>query len=346
MGRFTRKDMLAGVIALGAGAALAERGLEPRPAGAAEGSRLDVHHHYMSPEWKAALVKQKIEGTIDTMNWSVAGSLATMDAGGVATAILSTTNPGVWFGDDAQAKMLARNMNDFGAELVRDHKPRYGLFAVLPLPNAQLCLPEIAYAFDTLHADGISVLSSYGTKWLGDPAFEPVWAELDRRKAIVFSHATTADCCGLLQPHIPYWTIEFNTDTARSIISVIENGVAQRYPNIRFIWSHAGGTILALAGRYFRKQANYASLHGPVPPDSPLGHLRRFYYDIAGSANQIQMQALRTMVPTSHILFGTDYPWDKAADLAAGLADSRVFSAAELRAIERDNILQLLPQYA
>lgn len=346
MERFTRRDVLAGLVALGASAALTERSLTPRAVGAAEGGRIDVHHHYMSPEWKVALVKAHIEGTIDTMNWSVAGSLATMDAGGVTTAILSTTNPGVWFGDDAQAKMLARNMNDFGAELVRDHKPRYGLFAVLPLPNAEACLPEIAYAFDTLHADGISVLSSYGTKWLGDPAFEPVWAELNHRNAIVFSHATTADCCGLLQPKIPYWTIEFNTDTARSIVSIIENGVAQRYPNIRFIWSHAGGTILALAGRYFRKQATYASLHGPVPADSPLGHLRRFYYDTAGSANEMQMQALRTMVPMSQILFGTDYPWDKAADLHAGLVDSRCFTTAEVQAIERDNILQLLPKYA
>lgn len=346
MERFTRKDMIFGLVALGASVALAEPDLQPRPAVAADAGRLDVHHHYVSPEWKAALINDSVVGTIANMNWSVAGSIASMDDGGVATSILSTTNPGIWFGNDAQTKMLARNMNDFGAELVRDHKPRYGLFAVLPLPNAEACLSEIAYAFDTLHVDGISVLSSYGNKWLGDPAFDPIWAELDRRKAIVFSHATTPACCDHLQPHIDHWTIEFNTDTARSIVSIIENGVAQRYPNIRFIWSHAGGTILALSGRYFRKQATYASLHGPVPPDSPLGHLRRFYYDIAGSANEMQMQALKTMVPTSHILFGTDYPWDKAVDLAAGLADSRCFSAAELRAIERDNVLQLLPKYA
>lgn len=346
MDRFTRKDMLVGFIALGAGAALAEPRIKAQAAGAAEVGRLDVHHHYVSPEWKAALLEQNIPGTIAHMNWSVAGSIASMDGGGVATSILSTTNPGIWFGNDAQTRMLARNMNEFGAQLVRDYKPRYGLFAVLPLPNADACLPEIAYAFDTLHADGISVLSSYGNTWLGDPKFDQVWAELDRRKAIVFSHATTPVCCDNLQPHIDHWTIEFNTDTARSIVSIIENGVAQRYPNIRFIWSHAGGTILALAGRYFRKQATYASLHGPVPPDTPLGHLRRFYYDIAGSANEMQMQALKTMVPMSQILFGTDYPWDKAVDLAAGLVDSHCFSAAELRAVERENIVRLLPKYA
>ena len=200
----------------------------------------------------------------------------------------------------------------------------------------------------TLHADGIQLdfSSSCGDKLVwATSAFDAVWAELNRRKAIVFSHATTPSCCDHLQPHIDHWTIEFNTDTARSVISIIENGVAQRYPNIRFVWSHAGGTILALAGRYFRKQATYASLHGPVPPDSPLGHLRRFYYDIAGSANEMQMRALKTMVPTSQILFGTDYPWDKAVDLARGLADSRCFTAAELRAIERDNSLALLPRF-
>jgi len=348
MHRFTRRDMLSGLLALGAGAILTEKGLVPGRATAAEAGRLDFHHHYVSPEWMAALVKQNATSPISGMatfkGWSVAAAIEAMDAGGVAASILSTTTPGIWFGDDAQARMLARNMNDFGAELVREHKPRYGLFAVLPLPNAEASLAEIAYGFDTLHADGISVLSSYGDKWLGDPSFAPVWAELDRRKAIVFSHATAPDCCKHLQPHIDATTIEFNTDTARTIVSIIESGTAERYPNIRFIFSHAGGTIPALAGRYFRAQATSAALHAPAAPDSRLGHLRRFYYDTAGSANPIQMQSLKMIVPASQILFGTDFPWGLPADIATGLADSG-FTAAELRGVGRDNGLQLVPKF-
>ncbi len=347
MQRFTRHDMLAGLAVLGAGAMLAGKTLAPGPVSAADSGRLDFHHHYVSPEWMAVLAKQDtiahFPGLETFRGWSAAKAIEAMDAAGVSVSMLSTTTPGIWFGDDAQARMLARNMNDFGAKLVTDHKGRYRLFAVLPLPNVPASLAEIAYGYDTLHADGISVLSSYGNKWLGDPSFAPVWDELNRRKAIVFSHATAPDCCKSLQPNLDPTTIEFNTDTARTIVSLIESGTAEKYPNIRFIFSHAGGTIPALAGRYFRKQATSAALKAPAAPDTRLGHLRRFYYDTAGSANPVQMQALKMIVPTTQILFGTDYPWAPPSEIVAGLADSG-FTAAELQGINRDNGLQLVPK--
>lgn len=348
----TRRDLIRGMAVLGAGAVPA-RALFAHAAAAAEPQRFDLHHHYVTPEWLAALDAESkvrpISGIETFHGWSAAKAIAAMDQGGVARSILSTTTPGLWFGDPAQTRRLARGMNDYGAELVRTYKGRYGLFGVLPLPDAQASLPEIAYILDTLKADGISVLSSYDTKWLGDPSFAPVWAELDRRKAIVFSHATAPACCRALalpgMPAVDEGTVlEFNTDTARTIISLIESGTAAKYPNIRFIFSHAGGTITALTGRYFRAQSTAQALAAPAAPDSKLGILRRFYYDTAGSANPVQMQALKTIVPATQIVFGTDFPWGTPAQIAEGLAGCG-FTDTELAGVNRDNALRLLPQY-
>jgi len=311
--------------------------------------RIDLHHHYTSPEWFAFLTEHHetsypFPGLRTLSKWSAAAGIEAMDAGGVATAVLSTTTPGVWFGDVAEARRMARNMNDFGAEIVRAHPGRYGLFGVLPLPDIDASLDELTYVLDTLRADGIGVLSSYGTKWLGDPSFEPVWAELNRRKTVVFSHATAPDCCKTVMPNFDPTTIEFNTDTARTIINLINSGAAERYPDIRFVFSHAGGTIAALAGRYLGAQVASDALRSEAAPNTKLGQLRRFYYDTAGSANIVNMSALKMIVPVSQVVLGTDFPWFTATTILAGLADAGL-SPEELRGIGRENALRLLPQY-
>jgi len=340
--RPSRRTIFEGLATLGLGALLPRAcALAQEPA--ANPGRIDVHHHYVSPRWLAALEKSyQVPGLATFKQYSTTASIEALDRGEVAHAVLSTTTPGVWFGDNAEAQILARDMNNFGARLVADHKGRFRLFAVLPLPDVDASLKEIEYAFGTLHADGIGVLSSYGTKWLGDPSFAPVWDELNRRKAVVFSHATVADCCKGLMPNIDPVIIELNTDTSRTIVSLIENGAAARYPDIRFIFSHAGGTIPSLAGRYLHDQANSDKLNAAAAPNSKLDHLRRFYYDTAGSANPIQMQSLKMIVSASQILYGTDFPWGNPAKLAAGLLGCG-FTAAELRGIDRDNALRLLP---
>lgn len=311
---------------------------------------IDLHHHYTSPEWLAFQIEHHeksypFPGIRTLSRWTPAAGVEAMDQAGVQCAMLSTTTPGVWFGDRAETRRMARNMNDFGAGIVRDFPGRYGLFGVLPLPDVPSSLDEIAYVFDTLKADGIGVLSSYGTMWLGDPSFGPVWEELNRRKAVVFSHATAPECCRVVMPNFDPTTIEFNTDTARTIINLIETGTAERYPDIRFVFSHAGGTIAALAGRYLKEQVASAALRAPAAPNTRLGQLRRFFYDTAGSANIVNMQALKMIVPLSQVVLGTDFPWFTPEVILAGLADAGL-SDAELRGIERENALRLLPQYA
>jgi len=287
--------------------------------------------------------------------------LEAMDQGGVSSAFLSVSTPGLWAGDEFaperdRAISLARDMNEYGARMVRDYKGRFGLFAALPLPDIDASLKEIEYAFDTLHADGVGLLTSYGNHWLGEKVFEPVFDELNRRQAVVYVHPTDAPCCHSLANANPA-TFEWFADTARSIMSMIAAGgpavvsgrgtaepsPATRYANCKFIWSHAGGALIGVASRVVGAVTE-KDLSGTPPVNSRLYHIRRFFYDTAGSANPIAMQGIRKLAGTSQIVFGTDYPFGNAAAIAEGL-HSVGFSDAELRAIDRENALRILPKY-
>ena len=306
--------------------------------------RLDLHHHFGTPDWIRMTATRQSQGYQTWQPYTPAKALEDMDRGGVAVSLLSVTTPGIWFGDKEATRRMARELNEYGAKMVADHKGRFGLFAVLPLPDAEASLKEIEYAFDTLKADGVGLLSSYGNRWHGDPEFAPVFAELNRRRAVVYTHAAAPPCCQNLQPGINETVIEYNTDTSRTIVSLIESGRATACPDIQFIFSHAGGTIPSLAGRFLGPAASAESLAKPAAPNSRLYHLRRFYYDTAGSANPVQMTSLKMIVPVTQIVFGTDFPFGNSAGTARGL-ESCGFTADELRGIDRDNALRILPKF-
>jgi predicted TIM-barrel fold metal-dependent hydrolase len=341
----SRRQVLAGLSALAAAAGpaggAAAQGAPRAARPAARPQRIDVHHHLAAPGWVSRFVAAKqIQPVIS--DWTPAQSLEDMDRGGVATAYLSVTTPGVWLADVAAGRQLARECNDYAARLVADHPGRFGMFPALPLPDTEGSLREIEYALDTLKADGIGLMTSYGDKWLGDPAFEPVMQELNRRKAVVYTHPTLANCCRNLIPGLPPPVIEFGTDTTRAIAQLVFGGTAARYPDISFIFSHAGGTMPFLIERFlFQAKEPQAAKQ---LPNGVLHELRKFYYDIAQTFQPAPMLGLKQLVPLSQILFGTDYPFRTTEEHVKGLRDSGVFSAKELQAIERDNALRLLPR--
>ena len=328
---------------LGGAGALALSGLAARRAGAqtpAKNSLVDVHHHLAPPAYIADLTRRKL-GFPPTLEWTPEKSLADMDAAGVGTAILSITTPGVWFGDAAAAAALARVCNEYGAKLAADRPRRFGTFAALPLPNVDASLREIEYALDTLKADGIGLFTSYGDKWLGDPAFAPVMDELNRRKAVVYTHPTDANCCVNLIAGVPEPIIEYGTDTSRTIASLLFTGTASRCPDIKFIFSHGGGTMPFLIERYVRLPLLSKSAAAKTP-EGVMPLLQKFHYDTAQVANPAAMAALTKVVPTSQILFGTDFPFRSSLDHVNGL--KQIFDAADLRKIENDNARALLPR--
>ncbi len=346
MKRTTRRQFLSTTAAGLLGSGLAASGAGRLGAQPADARRIDIHHHFVSPSFLQLLTernaKTPVPGLAAWKGYSPARAIETLDRVGLQTAMLSITAPGVWFGDAQESRRLAREMNEYAAaRLVGDYKGRFGLFAVLPLPDIDGSLREIEYAFDTLKADGVGVLTSYGQAFLGDASFAPVLEELNRRKAIVYTHPTDAQCCMNLIPGVANQMLEYPTDTTRTIVSLIVSDAATKFPAIRFIFSHAGGTITSIAGRLLGQAAPPDALSRPAEPNSRLYHLRRFYYDTAGSANAVAMSALKTLVPISQILFGTDAPFFDGAPQVKGLQASG-FTAGELAGIERTNALRLL----
>jgi predicted TIM-barrel fold metal-dependent hydrolase len=335
----SRREFLTAITAVGIGTILPRAALIAQvPAAGAKPRLIDVHHHVFPPAFLAA--------TPDALpawnpEWTPQKALAEMDANGVATAIASVTAPGIWSGDVQAARALARKCNDYSAQLVRDYPGRFGFFATIPLPDTEGSLREITYAADTLKADGIGLMTNYGDKWPGDPAYAPVFEELNRRKAVVYFHPTAPNCCKNLVPHVPTPFTEFPNDTARAVTSLLFSGSLARFRDIRFIFSHAGGTIPMLAGRI----AELSRLRGlrETLPNGVEYELKRLYYEIANSANRSAMAALTNLVPTSQIMFGTDYPFVPIGDTASGMTNVGL-SPAELQAIGRDNATTLLPR--
>jgi 6-methylsalicylate decarboxylase len=285
-----------------------------------------------------------------------------MDRAGIATAFTSIIGPGIWFGNIQDTRRLARECNEFGAKLMSEYPGRFGLFATLPLPDIEGSLKEIEYAYQTLKADGVYLFTNfgqtplYGDKYLGDPLLAPVYEDLNRRKAIVYTHPKDNYCCRDVLPGVGAATIEYGTDTTRAIESLLTSGTAAKYPEVRFIFSHGGGTapylISRIAGAYapYLREGGVLKAGAPAPratpamPKGPLFELQKFYYDTASVENQVALTGLRKLVPLSHIFFGTDFPFGSAAERIRNLEASEVFSEKELQAVYRDNAVQLLPR--
>jgi predicted TIM-barrel fold metal-dependent hydrolase len=313
------------------------------PAAARPRRIIDMHHHFAPPAWVAEVKGRPLLQAANTA-WTPAKSIDDMDRGGVAAAVVSITNPGMWFGDLAATRRVARACNDYGAKLVQDYPSRFGLFAAMPLPDVEGTLKEISYAYDTLKADGVGLMTSYGDTWLGNPAYRPVMEELNRRKAIVHVHPTAANCCKNLEyaPGVNPGSMEYGTDTTRAIMGVAFSGDAARFPDIRFIWSHAGGTAPFLAGRIDGASAGAKDRL----PNGFMSELKKFYYDLAGAANPGAVASLLKLVTTQQILFGTDFPpGGTGLDVANTLVKLGVFSESDLRAIDRENAVRLLPRF-
>ncbi len=333
-----RRGLLRGAAALGlAGAVRPARAQTPAP------TRIDVHHHYTSPALLAMMKGRRTNQTFN-MNWTLQKSLDAMDEAGVATAVVSTSDPGVFFGDYDQAKGLARDCNEYQARMVADHKGRFGMFTTLPLPDIDNTLTEIAYGMDVLKAQGVGMMTSYGTKYLGDPAFDPVMAELNRRKAAVFVHPLQPACCTNVVANVPDVVVEYATETSRTIGSLLMNHTTIRYPDIRFIFSHGGGAVPFLVFRFQRMVGGDPALMKAFPAGA-VPAIQALYFDTAQAWNPYSMAALTKLMPPEHIMFGSDFPAASPLNTVNGLRAFGLDEAA-LDRIERQNALGILANLA
>lgn len=337
VGVLGRRGLLTGAAAAGL--------FGPGPLGSARAAdkpfRIDVHHHIAPPAWVAALKSEKLD-TPPVTNWQPEQSLEDMDKGGVATAMTSPTLPQVSFLGAADATRVARESNEYARKLADDHPGRFGVFAMLPMPHIDESLKELAYALDTLHADGIGMMTDYGDKWLGYAEFQPVFDELNRRKAVVYTHPTTPNCCVNLARDVPDVAVEYGADTTRTIVNLIFSGASQRYADISFIFSHGGGVLTAVAERLQIQMERFPPYKGKFTRDVVQHELNRFFYDSAQVSNAVTIEALAKLVPPSQIVFGSDFPYRTSAETAAGLAQR--IHGDTLRGIERQNAARILPR--
>jgi predicted TIM-barrel fold metal-dependent hydrolase len=345
----SRREFLKSTAMLGASALLSPRLLQVQIGAQGADSnprRIDVHSHILPPVYMREARERILaiaDINLDTLtNWTITRTIEDMDRNGTATAITSLGLPGVSLGNQEAARKLARTCNEFAAQLVRDNPGRFGLFTTLPMPDLKGSLREIEYGYDQLQADGVGLLTSYGNKWPGDPVFSPVFEELNRRKAIVFVHPTQPACCGHLIPEVAPPVTEFLFDTTRAITSLLVNGTLSRFADIRFIFCHAGGTMLPLANRINAYVGRRPEIAARVPYGT-FYEFKKLHYDVANSANKTSLGALLSLVPAEQLVFGSDFPYVAGAVTANGL-DRYGLSPADLAAINRQNALRLFPR--
>jgi predicted TIM-barrel fold metal-dependent hydrolase len=306
--------------------------------------RIDTHHHVIPPDYRKALQKAGIAeaGGRELPDWSPGASLQTMAELGIGTAIVSVSTPGTTFlPNPADAAALARDLNDYTAELAATQPDRFGFFATVPMPDIDASVSEIVRGLDELKADGVVLLANNAGVYLGQDGQDPMYAALNDRSAVVFVHP--ADLPGPTVPGVAPFAADFLLDTTRAAYLLVRNGIRSRYPNIRFILSHAGGFVpyashrmaVAITGDTGRSWAD------------SLDDFSSFYFDTALSSSAAALPTLLASAKPGHITFGSDWPFAPVAAgklFAAGLETYPVTDAGTHSAIDRTNALALFPR--
>jgi predicted TIM-barrel fold metal-dependent hydrolase len=293
--------------------------------------KIDVHAHYLPDAYRAALVRaghEQPDGMPWIPEWSAVEHVAAMDRLGIGTSMLSVSSPGVCLGDGQAVVELTREVNEEGRRAVMDHPGRFGLLASLPLPDVDAAVAEIAYCYDRLEVQGFVLLTNVGGTYVSDRSFDPVFAELDRRRARVLLHPTSPACWDRTSLARPRPMLEFLFDTTRTVVDLVLNGTIARHAHLELIIPHVGATLPVVADRV---QAFAAVL---APAVDVLGDLGRLHFDLAGYAGSRQLDALLALTTLEHLHYGSDFPFTPEA-IAAAAVDrlDRVESlAATLRA--------------
>ena len=327
--RWSRRSLVASA---GAAAALAAAGpgLAARPR-----LRIDVHHHLVPPAFKA----NGAPPLPAYLEWTPQQDIERMDACGITLGVTSLNAPGVALKDPAAARALARSCNEYAAKMAQDYPGRFGSFASLPVFDPDGAVAELDYAIDTLGADGAGLMTSYDGRYLTDPMFAPILAEMNRRKLVVFVHPSVPGAGG--PPNLPRIFLEMPVDTARTIVDGLYNGLFARYPDIKFIFAHGGGVLPLLTARV--DASLVGDPHGPRQfPNGVAAALSRFHFDVVNVENQATFDYLTKLYRVDQLMFGTDNPALPAA-LNARQMDALKAPRQTLDAVEFGNALDLMP---
>ncbi|HWV53723.1 amidohydrolase family protein [Pseudorhodoplanes sp.] len=310
---------------------------------------IDIHAHFLTKNYLAAMRATGMD-TVDGFplpDWSPDTALALMDRCGIETQILSISAPGIDFVSGEAARRLARDINEELAGIVARHPGRFRGFGLLPLPDLDGALQELAYALDVLKFDGLGLYTNFGGLYPGDSRLDPLFEELNRRKAVVYVHPVAPPDFDMTRFGFPAPTIEYPFDTTRMILNLVSSGTLRRFPDVRMIVSHGGGTLPFLVPRMMRHMVRFA--RSPVTPDEIMADFRSLYFDMTAVSHPHAIDALLTLAPKDHLLYGSDHPFMVPTAIPQGiefLATSPKFDEVTRRAVSYENARALFPQLA
>jgi predicted TIM-barrel fold metal-dependent hydrolase len=309
--------------------------------------KIDTHHHIVPPFYfQEAEEGGELTGGLTPPPWSPEAALEFMDSLGIDAAITSISTPGVHLGDDQKARRLARRCNEYAAELISEHPTRFGAFAILPLPDLDGSLAELEHSLDTLKLDGVCLMSNAGGRYLGDPAFKELFQELQRRAAVVFVHPTASPDSAAHAMGLTDNLIDYPIDTTRTVAQLHYSGTFAHTPDVRYVFSHAGGTIPYLAGRFAIVDEMGIMGQGLAPASESFA---RIYYDTALAWADPILHAVNAIAGAQQVLFGTDFPYirpDLAKRAREQVANTPEFDAAEREQLLGGNASELFPRLA
>ncbi|MEW6453475.1 MAG: amidohydrolase family protein [Pseudomonadota bacterium] len=320
----------------------------------AHGPLIDTHQHPVPDYYARALASVGITGSGENPwpEWSIEKQLDLMGELNIKAVVNSVASPGAYFGDIDKAIAIARECNEGSAKMVADRPHQFGAFALLPLPDVQAAAKEAAYALDTLKLDGICLLTHTDKRHLGHADEDELYAELDKRKAVVFVHPLRNQAKNMPAYSYPAGMTELVLDTTRAIHNLLWNGTFGKFPNIKWIMPHGGGTIPFLVYRASAMD-NHPKVQAKLPGGSVESALRGLYYDVAEVNHPAPLKALMEIADPSRVLFGSDYPFSRHTNPEQDVRDSIKgfeafggWDAATRRGIEHDNALKLLPRLA
>ncbi|MBV4458258.1 amidohydrolase [Pseudomonas sp. COR58] len=301
--------------------------------------RIDTHQHVVPPFYAKWLESRGITaGGLPIPDWSVEGALDLMDSNGIETGILSVSTPGVHIGNDAEARVKAKEVNEFCAEVVDKHPGRFGFFATLTLPDVAGAVEQAEYALTALKADGVVLLANVRGTYLGAPEWDPLMETLNRHRATVFVHPSELPTPPV--DGIPPYAADFLLDTTRAALNLAKRGCLERYPELKIILSHAGGFLPYAAERMARVCSDDGST------ERGIERLRKFYFDTALSSSPYALPALLAFAKPENITFGSDWPYanKERSSHFTGLLDTFDLSDSERVAICRANALRMFPR--
>lgn len=304
-------------------------------------ARIDTHMHTVPPRYAQWLARLGINaGGREIPTWNVSAALDLLESLGASGAVMSVSTPGVHLGDDAQARAMAREVNEFAARHCQDHPRQLGFFATLTLPDVDGAIAEAVHALDTLQADGVVLMANVRGTYLGDESLTPLMEELDRRHAVVFVHPCELPAPPV--PGIPPFAADFLLDTTRAAIHMARNGWLERFPHLKIILSHAGGFLPYAAERVARVCAEDGS------QQAGLARLRKFWFDTALSSSPYALPALLAFAEPDRITFGSDWPYapKERSQHFAQLLDDFALTEAQRLAIHQGNARKLFKRWA